>query len=130
MDIHMQINKMAKLTVVFGGALIVVGLAGYFLTGRQSVTALIPAFIGLPILALGGASIQTTKGTLFCLIAAILAVIGFGGCVPGLIKLVTLLSGGEVTRPAAVYAQSITAFLSLIYLATYIRYKITRNTIN
>jgi len=124
---HMEINKMAKITVVFGAVLIVVGLAGYFLTGRQSVTALIPAFIGLPILVLGGAGVRTAQGTLLCMIAAIVTLLGLGGCVPGLIKLVTLLTGGEVARPAAVYLQSIMAILSLVYLATYIRYLITRN---
>ena len=123
----MEINKMVKCTVVFGGALIVVGLAGYFLTGRQSVTALIPAFIGLPILALGGAAMRTTQRTIPCLIAAILTLVGLGGCMPGLIKLTTLLTGGEVARPAAVYLQSLMAILSIVYLATYICYLITRN---
>lgn len=112
---------MAKRTIIFGAALIVVGLAGYFLTGRQSVTALIPAFVGLPILILGSIGLQPAREKVACLIAAILTLLGLGGCVPGLIKLVSLLQGSEVARPAAVYLQSLMAILSLIYLAIYIR---------
>src|SRR5687768_18001999 len=38
--------SMASTTRTFGLILIVLGLASYFLTGRASVTALIPAFFG------------------------------------------------------------------------------------
>ena len=118
---------MAKRTIFFGASLVVVGLAGYFFTGRQSVTALIPAFVGLPILILGGVGLRPAREKMTCLIAAILTLLGLGGCVRGLIKLVDLLRGIEVDKPAAVYLQSLMAILSLIYLATYIRYVMTRN---
>jgi hypothetical protein len=118
---------MAKRTIFFGAALVLVGLAGYFLTGRQSVTALIPAFVGLPILILGGVGLQPAREKVACLIAAILTLLGLGGCAPGLIKLVSLLRGIEVARPAAVYLQSLMAILSLIYLAIYIRTVMSRN---
>jgi len=36
--------------MVIGALLIALGLAGYFAGGRASVTALIPAFFGLPLL--------------------------------------------------------------------------------
>ena len=41
---------MPATTRTFGFILIVLGLASYFLTGRVSVTALIPAFFGYNIL--------------------------------------------------------------------------------
>jgi uncharacterized membrane protein len=44
---------MAPVAIGFGVLLILVGLAGYFGTGTESVTALIPAFVGLPLLLLG-----------------------------------------------------------------------------
>ena len=118
---------MAKLTIFFGTTLVVIGLAGYLCTGRQSVTALIPAFVGVPILILGGVGIRPAREKLACLIAAILTLVGLGGCMPGLIKLVPLLRGHDGARPAAVYLQSLMAVLSLIYLATYIRHVMTRN---
>ena len=124
----MLIYRMAKITIFFGATLVVVGLAGYLFTGRQSVTALIPAFVGLPILILGGVGICPAREKLACLIAAILTLLGLGGCVSGLMKLVSLLRGNEVARPAAVYLQSLMAILSLIYLAIYIRNVMTRQS--
>ena len=44
---------MANTTIVLGIILIILGLVSFFGTGMQSVTALIPAFFGLLILALG-----------------------------------------------------------------------------
>ena len=44
---------MARLTVAFGAALILIGVITYFATGQESVTALIPAFIGGPVLLAG-----------------------------------------------------------------------------
>ena len=44
---------MASTTIVFGVILIVLGLAGFFLTGGISPTALIPAFFGTILLVLG-----------------------------------------------------------------------------
>ncbi len=44
---------MANVTIGLGIVLLALGLGSYFGTGRTSVTALIPAFFGLPLLALG-----------------------------------------------------------------------------
>jgi hypothetical protein len=44
---------MAKMTIIFGVLLIVLGLAGYFGTGSKAPTALIPAWFGLA-LGVGG----------------------------------------------------------------------------
>jgi hypothetical protein len=44
---------MPKISVVFGILLSVLGLYGYFGMGMVSVTALIPLFIGVPIIILG-----------------------------------------------------------------------------
>ncbi len=44
---------MAKITFGLGLVLIVLGLGAYFGTGRESLTALIPAFFGLPLALLG-----------------------------------------------------------------------------
>ena len=44
---------MAKITIGIGFVLIALGVGGYFGTGRESWTALIPAFFGLPLALLG-----------------------------------------------------------------------------
>jgi uncharacterized membrane protein len=44
---------MPKVSVVFGFLLSALGLYGYFGMGRVSITALIPLFIGVPVIILG-----------------------------------------------------------------------------
>jgi len=45
--------NMPKFTVLVGVLLLVQGVGFYIGTGSKSITALIPAFLGLPMLALG-----------------------------------------------------------------------------
>lgn len=49
---------MARLTVGFGAVLILTGVVLYFATAQQSVTALIPAFVGGPLLIAGLVSLR------------------------------------------------------------------------
>jgi len=44
---------LAPITIIFGIALVGVGLFGFFGTGAEHKTALIPAFLGLPLILLG-----------------------------------------------------------------------------
>jgi hypothetical protein len=44
---------MPKVSIVFGFLLSALGLYGYFGMGRVSITALIPLFIGVPVIILG-----------------------------------------------------------------------------
>ncbi len=119
---------MARPTLFIGIILVVLGIAGFLITGRQHVTALIPTFLGCPILLLGWLGLKSQKEKLLSLIAAIISLIGLGGSMPGLIKLPSLLSGADVARPAAIYLQSIMAVLCIIYLAFYLRYRFAKRT--
>ena len=49
---------MTNVTIGLGVVLLALGLGSYFGSGRTSVTALIPAFFGLPLLALGWLALQ------------------------------------------------------------------------
>ncbi|WP_047864209.1 hypothetical protein [Rubrobacter aplysinae] len=49
---------MSRLTLGFGVVLVLTGVISYFAMGRQSVTALIPAFIGVPLSLAGLVSMQ------------------------------------------------------------------------
>lgn len=49
---------MTKTTIGLGVLLILVGVGAYFGSGTKSITALIPAFFGLPISLLGIAALQ------------------------------------------------------------------------
>ena len=44
---------MPKITLLVGVLLVIEGLGFYVATGTKSITALIPTFVGLPILVLG-----------------------------------------------------------------------------
>ncbi len=108
--------NMARITIAYAMALILLGVIGYLATGMVSVTALIPMFFGLPIMALGiGAKHQSRKKNSMH-IAAALGLLGFLGSARGLGGFFTLISGGEVARPAAVVSQTIMAILSVIFV--------------
>ena len=112
---------MPGLTIVFGLILIALGVVGYFATGRQSPTALIPAFAGALFLVLGlvARSPGARKHAMHA--AAALAVLGFLGTVPGLIKFFRMLGGAEVARPAAVRSQAIMAVLCVVFVILCVR---------
>ena len=103
--------------IAYGGILILLGLGGYFGSGRASWTALIPCGFGLPIVVLAGLA-ATQVDRAHGLMIAVLAItaLGFLGNIRGLIKLKTMLSGGTVDRPQAVIAQSVMGVLSLVTL--------------
>ena len=108
---------MAKITIGLGLVLIVLGLGGYFGTGRVSVTALIPALFGLPLLILGLVARNERRRKTAMHIAVGIGLLGFAGTVPGLMKLPVLLTGGELARgPTAVAVQAAMAIVCLVFV--------------
>ena len=107
---------MAKLSITFGIILIILGLISYFGISSESITALIPAFLGIPLLVLGwiGLSEKYRKHAMHG--AAVLMLIGFAGTVSGLIKFFRLIGGENFERPSAITVQAIMAVLCLIFL--------------
>jgi hypothetical protein len=105
-------------TILFGILLGLVGVVGYFATGMVSWTALIPAFLGLPLVLLGALAYQDRFRKNAMHLAAALGLVGFlVTAFMGWPKLITLAGGGQVERPAAVYSQSITALLCGVFVA-------------
>ena len=72
---------MPKISVVFGVLLSVLGLYGYFGMGRVSVTALIPLFIGVPIIILGVLAFDDNKLKHSMHAASVLILLGLIGSV-------------------------------------------------
>ena len=107
---------MTQWTMVIGAALVAVGLGGYVMTDMVSPTALIPAAIGAVLVALAVWGRQPSARRHAMHGAMVVAILGIGGTFRGLLQLPTLLGGGTVARPAAVYAQSITAILLVVLL--------------
>ena len=107
---------MAKITIGLGLVLIALGLGGYFGTGRASVTALIPAFFGLPLLLLGLVALNERMRKTAIHIAVVIGLLGFAGTVSGLMKLPVLLTGGELARPAAVAVRATMAIVCFVFV--------------
>lgn len=107
---------MAALTFTYGAILLILGLVGYFGSDAQSITALIPAFFGLPILGLAVMAQNPDKKKLAMHIIVTLALLGFAGSVGGLYKWFLMMGGTIPERPEAVKAQAIMAAASLVYM--------------
>jgi hypothetical protein len=111
---------MAKLTIVVANILILMGVGGYVASNMVSMTALIPAFIGVPMEILGVLALSEARRKHAMHGAVLLALIGFLGSVPGLLKIGALMAG-EAERPLAVAMQTAMAILLAIYIALCVR---------
>jgi len=112
---------MAKLTIGVGAVLTLLGVVGYFLTGMQSWTALIPVFFGIVFIVLGGVALNADRRKHAMHAAAALGVLGFLGTVPGVIKAFKWMGGTQPARPAAVISQTIMALMMLAFVALCVR---------
>lgn len=108
---------MAPLAIAFGAVLIILGVVSFVATGAHSVTALIPAFLGIVIAILGVLAFKDALRKHVMHLAALLSLLGFlAGAFMGLPKLVSILRGVEVERPAAAIEQSIMAIVCAVFV--------------
>ena len=107
--------KMPLITIIYAVLLLLLGIIGYSVTGASSATALIPAYFAIVVLILGMLALKEKYRKRGMHAAAAFSLIGFLGTIPGVLKLFTMLFGGEIARPAAAISQSIMALLSLLY---------------
>jgi hypothetical protein len=115
-----MIARMASTTTALGVALIVLGLAGYSLTGAASVTALIPAFFGA-VIALAGLIARDERRRKHAIHAAVVvALLGFLGSIRGLLQIGDVFDG-TAARPAALISQAIMAVLTFGYIVLAVR---------
>ncbi len=113
---------MPLLTLLIGSALIALGLGGWIVSGREHMTALIPAFIGLPMAVCGLLGLRRPLMRRQAMHAAlILSLLIFLGTVKAVPTAIGLLAGGSHERELAIWAQSLTALLALTHLVAGIR---------
>lgn len=113
---------MPRLAISIGLMLMATGLIGYFGTGRESPTALIPAFFGLIMGGLGLLASWRPGARRHAMHAATaVAVLGFVGSVRGIPGFFSLLAGGDVERPLAAVAQAVMAVLTAVFVAAAVR---------
>jgi len=104
---------MVMLSITLGVILTLLGVVGYGVSGGESVTALIPAFLGVPVIILGvlGRKEKLRKHMMHAV--TLLALIGFAGSARGISSVIDMIGGVEVARPFAAVMQSIMAVLTL-----------------
>ena len=114
---------MARLTIVFGVLLILVGVAGFILTGSNHPTALIPSLIGF-LLAVAGTLARTEdlkRRMLWMHIAVTLGLLGFLATLKSAYDVTRLANGVEYPHPIAIEEKAATCLLCLIYVAFCVR---------
>ena len=105
---------MPATTRLIGILLIVVGVAGYTLTGRTSLTAMIPAFFGIALIIcalIARAKESARKHAMHAAVA-----IGLIGAIAALARGIPAAINGDPTRPA-VMSQLAMGILLVIYVA-------------
>ena len=107
---------MAKFSIILGIILIALGLISYLGISSESITALIPTFLGIPILILGFLALNEKYLKHAMHGALVFVILGFGGTVGGLIKFFRMLGGEAFERPSAIIVQAIMAVLCLLFL--------------
>lgn len=103
---------MARLTIAFGAALVLVGVVTYFATGQESVTALIPAFVGAPVLLAGLVSLRPGWRSYGLYAAAGLVLLLALGTLRGTIGLL----GGEVSSATVINTVLLVASIGFLVL--------------
>ena len=107
---------MRALTTLLAVVLIALGVGLWLGTGRESMTALIPAFLGLGF-GIAAAVASTPKRRMHAMHgAALLAMAGIAGGAMGVPSLIKHLGGEAIERPAAAWGRSVLAVLCLVYL--------------
>lgn len=115
---------MAKVTIVFGVLLILLGLFGFVATGSAHPTALIPAVLGLLLIIFGflAHSPEEKKRMLWMHVAVTLGLLGFLGTVKGLVDYFRMtMIGAEVSNPPATEAKAAMAAMLLFYVILSVR---------
>ncbi len=106
---------MSRTSISFGVILILLGAVFYFKTGMHP-TALIPSVIGFILAICGVVGAQELRRKHAMHAAAGVALLGFLGCIDGVIKTVRLVFGTAVTRPEAQYEKALTALICAAFL--------------
>ncbi|GAA0899307.1 hypothetical protein [Pseudonocardia zijingensis] len=106
---------MVRFTAAVGIVLIVLGVGAYALSGAASVTALIPAFVGLPMLGCAALARSAAGRKPGLLVALGIAVLGALGSAMNVLKIGDAIAG-TAERPAAVWVSTVMFVLLVGYV--------------
>jgi hypothetical protein len=114
---------MAKVTVLFGVLLIILGGASYVLTGHKFPTSLIPVAFGILLITFGSMAEtpDSRRRMLFMHIAVTVGLLGFLFTVSGLFSAVELVRGKLLLNHPAIEEKAAMSALLLIYVLLCVR---------
>jgi multisubunit Na+/H+ antiporter MnhF subunit len=115
---------MAKVTIVFGVALIALGLVGFLGTGSVHYTALIPAWIGLLLSGLGimANTPDAKRRGIYMHVAVTLGLLGFLATFKGgVIDYILMVRGKWFKYPASVESKAAMSLLMLVFVLLCVR---------
>jgi hypothetical protein len=113
----------AKVTIGFGFALVVLGAVGFVMTGSTHMTALIPCGIGT-LLAVAGALAITEdakRRMIWMHVAVTVGLLGFLGSFSRAIDEYIQAHGQPLAHPVAVEDQAAMAAICLVYVVLCVR---------
>ena len=114
---------MARLTILFGIILVLLGVLTYMGTGSQFPTSLIPAIFGVLLAILGFLSRTTDlkRRALFMHIAVTVGLLGFLGTAKSIVDYIRMKQGVQFKLPTAVDEKAAMAVLLLIFTLLCVR---------
>ena len=104
---------MYRVTILFGILLGITGIVGFYLTGAKHLTALIPAFIGIPLFVCGIIAAKEEMRMMAMHIAILIGLIGFIGAAATLFK--------ADQEMAAIISKAITSVLCATFVGLCVR---------
>ncbi len=112
---------MAKLTVVFGGLLIVLSVVAY--AELHFWHTFIPGGFGLLLVVFGllANTEDAKKRMLFMHIAVTVGLLGFLGTIPGIVGVIQMAAGHVVARPDAAKVQAAMGAICLVFVGLCVR---------
>lgn len=113
---------MPKLSIAVGLGLIIVGIAGYLYVNAQSVTALIPAFVGIAFVIVGAIGLKAGARKHAMHVAAAIALLTVLASVMDFGRMLGWAFGGDApANEVKAVSMSISFVLTLLFLIAAVR---------
>jgi hypothetical protein len=118
---------MAKLTIMFGVVLILLGGVGFFASPLRAPTALIPSLVGVILAVLGflASTEDPKKRMLHMHIAVTVGLLGFLGTAKSIYDYISMIRGVQFAHPIAVEEKAAMSVVLLVFVALCVRSFVT-----
>ncbi len=117
--VSLNMKNPSILGIIVGLLLILLGLAGYFAGGRASVTALIPAFFGIPLALTAALGLKSSLQKNAMHAASIFGLLGF---IAPLGRIIPQAAKGEMTFNLATISMILMCVLCGIFFVACFKY--------